>query len=76
MKVQTEIYFKKQELTSNEWKKLIDQISSYHGFLKPWCLFVVLENGKIHYYLETSFPLPINFHFVCLRKQKRKLGKK
>lgn len=78
MKVQTEIYFKKQELTASDWRKLIDQISSYHGFLKSWYLFVVLENRKIHYYIETSSSLPIMLEqlsfcmFKKVEKQRRK----
>ena len=79
MKVRTEIYFKKQELTPNEWRQLINHISSYHGLLKPWYLFVVLENEKIHYYLETFSPLPImleQLSFCMFKKIEKKSRQK
>lgn len=58
MRVVTEVYFKKENITSDDWQIFIKEISRYHGFLKHWILFVQIENYKIHYYLETSILLP------------------
>ena len=58
MRVVTEVYFKKENITSDDWQIFIKEISRYQGFLKHWILFVQIENYKIHYYLETSILLP------------------
>lgn len=53
-----EIYLTSQFVESKEWLKLIYKISKINGILKPWKLWVKIENNYIRYFIETKRMLP------------------
>lgn len=60
MKKYVEIYFTKSEIKSEDWQSLIYQIGKYLGLFHKWKFVISLEE-KIHYYIETSKEIPIQF---------------
>ena len=53
-----EIYLTSEYIEKGEWLKLFLKISKINGRLKPWNLWVHIENNYIRYFVETKRMLP------------------
>ena len=53
-----EIYLTENYVKSEDWLKLILKVSKINGRLKPWSLWVNIENNVVRYYIEIKRTLP------------------
>ncbi len=53
-----EIYLTSECVPEDEWLKLFYKISKINGLLRPWKLFIHIENNYIRYFIETKRMLP------------------
>ena len=54
----SEIYLTKKFVSKEEWRKLINIISNYNGFLRKWKLVIINDKNQIRYFLKTRCSLP------------------
>ena len=53
-----EIYLTENYIKSEDWLKLILKVSKINGKIKPWSLWICIENNIIRYFIETKRMLP------------------
>lgn len=53
-----EVYLTENYVKSEDWLKLILKVSKINGRLKPWSLWVNIENNVVRYYIEIKRTLP------------------
>ena len=58
MGLTSELYLSKKIVTEEDWKNLIDIISTYNGLLKPWKLYIVNQKNIIRYFIKSNCNLP------------------
>ena len=58
MKNVFEIYLTSKYVKGEEWLNLIYKISKINGKLRPWNLWIQIENSYIRYFVETKVILP------------------
>lgn len=72
-----ELYLVKKDTKEEDWRKLIQKISNYNGFLQSWNFIVTIMNHKIRYFIKTKCVLPATidscFSFVIKRVKKKRL---
>jgi len=74
-----EIYMTIPFVQSSSWMNLIYKISKINGMLKPWHLWISIDNNYIRYYVETEKMLPTiigNADSFLLKKIDKKLKEK
>ncbi|MFZ1249831.1 MAG: DUF87 domain-containing protein [Candidatus Microsaccharimonas sp.] len=50
----SELFLTRDQLTDDDWKKILRSIGNSIGFLREWILFVHIENGSIRYYVGSD----------------------
>ncbi len=58
MKNLFEIYLTQEYVEGKEWLELILKISKINGILRPWNLWIYIENNYIRYFVETKRIIP------------------
>lgn len=53
-----EVYLTENYIKSEDWLKLILKVSKINGKIKPWSLWICIENNIIRYFIETKRMLP------------------
>lgn len=53
-----EIYLTESFVKKEDWLKLILKVSKVNGRLKPWSLWINIENNVVRYFIETKRTLP------------------
>lgn len=64
MKVQTEVYLTKANVTKESWSRFIQTISKYNGYFRPWHLLIKCDQSIIHYFIETNHVLPTTINHL------------
>lgn len=75
----SEVYLTNKNVGIEEWKKFINTVSKYNGFLKKWKLLVLFKKNEVHYMVNTNCVLPASINglksFVLKRCPVKKSGR-
>jgi len=74
-----EIYLTESYVKKEDWLKLILKVSKINGRLRPWSLWINIENNVVRYFIETKRTLPPilgDLGEFLLKKEDRELREK
>lgn len=74
-----EIYMTSEYVQANSWINLIYKVSKINGMIRPWNLWIEIENNYVRYYIETDRMLPTiigNADSFLIKKVDKKLKEK
>ncbi len=59
-----EIFLRHACVGQTEWQEFLLQVASFLDHFSTWQIYLQLEQNTIHYYLQTSRPLPLSFSLI------------